>query len=174
MNGSDLRRGIVEPGDVIELGDVQFKVLGQGQLFSPRTSESQQLAAISLRSATAVVHVHPGGKSNLLLAITIGTVLALGVIVAYVVRRQPAPDVAEPSSTTSVTDTTGADTAMLADARRMCDVGDVEGAHRKAAQLPPGLPLHTSGDFKYIESTWEPRSSCSPTRRPTLLPRRSS
>jgi len=156
VNGADLRRGIVEAGDIIELGDVKFKFVGEGQLFRPGTSESQQLAAISPRSATAVVHVHPGGKSNLLLAITIGTVLALGVIVAYVVRRQPAPDVAgpEPSSTTSVTDTTGADTAMLADARRMCDVGDVEGAHRKAAQLPPGSPLHTSGDFKYIESTW--------------------
>ncbi len=34
VNGADLRRGIVEPGDVIELGDVQFKFVGAGQIYT--------------------------------------------------------------------------------------------------------------------------------------------
>ena len=42
VNGADLRRGIVEPGDVIELGDVKFKFVGAGQIFRP--TESQQLS----------------------------------------------------------------------------------------------------------------------------------
>jgi len=33
VNGTDLRRGIIEPGDVIELGDVQFKFVAAGQIF---------------------------------------------------------------------------------------------------------------------------------------------
>ncbi len=32
VNGADLRRGIIEPGDVIELGDVRFKFVGAGQI----------------------------------------------------------------------------------------------------------------------------------------------
>src|SRR5207237_256730 len=49
VNGAELRRGIVEPGDVIELGDVRFKFIGAGQIFRP--TESQQLSAISDREA---------------------------------------------------------------------------------------------------------------------------
>ena len=43
VNGADLRRGIIEAGDVIELGDVKFKFVGEGQLFRPGTRESAAL-----------------------------------------------------------------------------------------------------------------------------------
>jgi pSer/pThr/pTyr-binding forkhead associated (FHA) protein len=159
VNGADLRRGIIEAGDVIELGDVKFKFVGEGQLFRPGTTESQQLAAISARSATAVVAVRGSRKSSLMPAIAIGTVLALGAIGVFLLRGHPthvdapAPDPSA-SAPVAVVDTTGADAAMLADARRMCDIGDVEGAHTKANQLPAGSPLHNSDDFKYIEMKW--------------------
>jgi hypothetical protein len=51
-------------------------------------------------------------------------------------------------------DNTGPDMAMLADARRMADIGDVEGAHKKANTLPPSSPLHTSADYQYVEMMW--------------------
>jgi len=158
VNGADLRRGIIEAGDIIELGDVKFKFVGEGQLFRPGTTESQQLAAISARSATAVVQVRGSGKSSLVPAVLIGTVLALGAIGFFVLKPHEThvdPPVADPvASAPAVVDTTGADSAMLADARRMCDIGDVDGAHTKASQLASGSPLHTSDDFKYIEVKW--------------------
>jgi pSer/pThr/pTyr-binding forkhead associated (FHA) protein len=159
VNGADLRRGIIEAGDIIELGDVKFKFVGEGQLFRPGTSESQQLAAISQRSATAVVQVRPA-KGNLLPAVLLGTVLALGVIAVYLIKSRPQhadpvqQDTIGAVGSTPPTDTSGADAAMLADARRMCDIGDVEGAHAKANALPPGSPLHASTDFNYIELKW--------------------
>jgi ABC transport system ATP-binding/permease protein len=158
VNGADLRRGIIEAGDVIELGDVKFKFVGEGQIFRPGTGESQQLATISQRSATSVVRVRPDGKSSLIPAVVIGVILALGAIGLYVVNGKsshtdtgPGPD---PNASTKPEDTTGADAAMLADARRMADIGDVEGAHKKASQLPPGSPLVTSADFQLIEFKW--------------------
>jgi len=159
VNGADLRRGIIEAGDIIELGDVKFKFVGEGQLFRPGTSESQQLAAISARSATDVAQVRRG-RSPLVPAIVIGAVLALGGLGVFLMRsRTPQPIVgpaADPSTSASAVavDTTGADAAMLADAKRMCDIGDVEGAHQKAGTLAVGSPLHASDDFKYIEVKW--------------------
>ena len=58
VNGADLRRGIVEPGDVIELGDVHFKFVGAGQVFRP--TESQQRVAISDRQASEIVRGRRG------------------------------------------------------------------------------------------------------------------
>src|SRR5262249_44444440 len=49
VNAAELRRGIIEDGDVIELGDVRFKFVGAGKVFRPGTTESQQLAAIGDR-----------------------------------------------------------------------------------------------------------------------------
>jgi ABC transport system ATP-binding/permease protein len=157
VNGADLRRGIIEAGDVIELGDVKFKFVGEGQLFRPGSSESQQLAALNQRGATEVIEVRPASRSALLPAVLLGTVLALAVIGFFVLRPKPTPvPVATPdtSSSATVADHTGADAARLADARRMCDIGDVEGAHQKAGQLPTGSPLFASDDFKYIELKW--------------------
>jgi pSer/pThr/pTyr-binding forkhead associated (FHA) protein len=160
VNGADLRRGIIEAGDVIELGDVKFKFVGEGQLFRPGTSESQQLAAISQRSATAVVQVRPPTKSALVPAIVIGAVLAVGVIAVYVMKTRSTPaDPATPAPSSSAVseappDRSGVDVAMLADARRMCDIGEVEEAHAKAESLAAGSPLHTSDDFRYIELKW--------------------
>jgi pSer/pThr/pTyr-binding forkhead associated (FHA) protein len=44
VNGAELRRGIVEPGDVIDLGDVRFKFVGAGQIFRPDLLTSRKSA----------------------------------------------------------------------------------------------------------------------------------
>ena len=51
VNAVELKRSIIEAGDVIELGDVRFKFVGAGQVFVPGPNESQQLTAISDRDA---------------------------------------------------------------------------------------------------------------------------
>ena len=60
VNAVELRRSIVEPGDVIELGDVRFKFVGAGQVFVPGPNESQQLTAISDREVDLVVNQKKG------------------------------------------------------------------------------------------------------------------
>ncbi len=156
VNGADLRRGIIEAGDLIELGDVRFKFVGEGQLFRPGTTDSQQLAAIGHRSATGVVR-GSSKMGSVLPAIGVGAVVVVGLVVFWAFRTAPpraeSPTLAMTAASTAA-DTTGVDAAMLAEARRMCDVGEVEAAHQKASQLAPDSPLHASDDFKYVETKW--------------------
>jgi hypothetical protein len=156
VNGADLRRGIIEAGDIIELGDVKFKFVGEGQLFRPGTTDSQQLAAIGHRAATSVIKTK-SSHGVVLPAVVVAVLLAIAVGAAIVLRSPPPrgeSPVPTASASSGAPDTTGIDAAMLAEARRMCDVGEVEAAHQKASQLVAESPLHTSDDFKYVEAKW--------------------
>ena len=150
VNGADLRRGIVEAGDIIELGDVKFKFVGEGQIFRPGASESQQLAAISNRTASVIAG---RGKSSIMPAILLGTLVAAGAVATWAyVGRQRVEASPQPPPSASVAE--NADNATLTDARRLCDNGDYEAAHQKVAQLPdPGTQRGTA-DFKFIEYSW--------------------
>jgi pSer/pThr/pTyr-binding forkhead associated (FHA) protein len=150
VNGADLRRGIIEAGDVIELGDVKFKFVGQGQLFRPGSTDSQQLAAISNRSTMVATGQ---GRSSIFPAILLGTLVALGGVGAYAyLMKRPPEAMPQPIPTSSAPE--NADDATLAEAKRVCDSGDYEGAHQKVAQLPDPSPVRSSADFKFIEYSW--------------------
>jgi pSer/pThr/pTyr-binding forkhead associated (FHA) protein len=146
VNGSDLRRGIVEPGDVIELGDVKFKFIGAGQIFRP--TESQQLALLGDRAAAELAGGKRSGTTALPIAI-FAVVVVAGALGAWVYTR-PRPDAGSPPSSAMVSP----DQATLDDARRKCASGDCETAHDELAGLPAGSPVRSSSDFKDIESRW--------------------
>jgi pSer/pThr/pTyr-binding forkhead associated (FHA) protein len=154
VNGADLRRGIIEAGDIIELGDVKFKFVGEGQIFRPGVTESQQLAAIGDRTASMVAGGR--GRSSLLPAVFTGTLAAAGLIVIYALigRHNSVPIATTPSATEPPPPPVNADAAMLQDAKHLCDTGDYETAHQKVAMLAEQSPLRQSTDFKYIEDKW--------------------
>lgn len=57
INGVDMRRKILEGGDVIEFGDVQMRYFEQGQAPRPGGSDiSQRLRALSMPAGPALVH----------------------------------------------------------------------------------------------------------------------
>jgi pSer/pThr/pTyr-binding forkhead associated (FHA) protein len=150
VNGADLRRGIIEAGDVIELGDVKFKFVGEGQIFRPGASDSQQLAAISNRTATVIAGK---GKSSMLPAILLGTLVAAGAVAAWAYMGRQKVDVSNQAAP-SASVTENADTATLFEAKRLCDTGDYESAHQKVAQLPDPSSLRGTAEFKFIEYSW--------------------
>jgi pSer/pThr/pTyr-binding forkhead associated (FHA) protein len=153
VNGADLRRGIIEAGDIIELGDVKFKFVGEGQIFRPGASDSQQLAAISNRTATMIAR--RGRKSSVVPAVLLGTLVAAGAVAAWAYvgqRRGEAEGTAQPPPSASVV--VNPDVAALAEAKRMCDSGDYEGAHQKGSQIPDSSALRATADFKFIEYSW--------------------
>jgi pSer/pThr/pTyr-binding forkhead associated (FHA) protein len=145
LNGSDLRRGIVEPGDVIELGDVKFKFIGAGQVFRP--TESQQLAAIANRDAELAL---AGSRRNAALpfAIFAGVVL-IGGAIALVAARAGGP-----STPTSMQASLPSDQSVLDDAKRACAAGDCETAHGKVGAIGANSPLRQTQDFKDVENRW--------------------
>jgi pSer/pThr/pTyr-binding forkhead associated (FHA) protein len=152
VNGADLRRGIIEADDIIELGDVRFKFVGQGQAFRPGASDSEQLAAISNRSASTI---DGRGPSSLWPAILLGALVAVALVAgyAYVGRRRMAGSFPLPVASSAAVPE-NADAASLAEAKRLCDSGDYEAAHEKLVHIPDGSVLRGLADFKFIEYSW--------------------
>ncbi len=145
VNGAELRRGIVEPGDVVELGDVRFKFVGAGQIFLP--TESQQLAAIGDRDA-------PEGKrarkaSNMLPMGVFAVVVCAGAVGAWAYAR---PRFITPAAVPSPP---SAEQVALEDAKKLCAAGDCEAAHAKLeASIADGSRWRDAPEFKEIESEW--------------------
>jgi pSer/pThr/pTyr-binding forkhead associated (FHA) protein len=152
VNSADLRRGIIEAGDIIELGDVKFKFVGHGQAFRPGATDGEQLAAISNRTASMI----PGrSRSSVVPAMLLGTLVAAVLVVgyAYVSRRRAAEEASVAPAVASA-EPENPDNASLVEAKRLFDSGDYEAAHQKIGQLPEGSPLRGSPDFKFIEYSW--------------------
>jgi pSer/pThr/pTyr-binding forkhead associated (FHA) protein len=148
VNGSDLRRGIVEPGDVIELGDVKFKFIGAGQIFRP--TESQQLALLGDRAAAELAGGKRGGGTTALPIAIFAVVVVAGAIGAWVYTR-PKPDAGNGAQMAAIV---SPDQATLDDARRKCAAGDCETAHDELAGVPPESPVRATVDFKDVENRW--------------------
>jgi pSer/pThr/pTyr-binding forkhead associated (FHA) protein len=147
VNGADWRRGIVEPGDVIELGDVQFKFVGAGQIYRP--TESQKIAAVSQRQAAEIV----SGRrpSNAIPIAIFATVVLAGTLGAWAYTRR---DV-EPHAISGPASAPSPERAALDEAKALCASGDCETARNKIeGAIGESSPLRSSQDFKDIETKW--------------------
>jgi len=152
VNGSDLRRSIVEPGDIIELGDVRFRFVGAGQIFLPGVGESQQLEAIPDRPPTSI---HPGqqpGSSPLLPFVIVGALVAIIVVGGFWFmqqrnnQREGTQEHAQPDDPEQL--------ALMA-AKKECDDGNCDIAHdRLVAKIDKKSALRQSSDYQTIETRW--------------------
>jgi len=148
VNASDLRRGIIEPGDVIELGDVKFKFIGAGQVF--RATESQQLALLNDRAAADIVKGIKRGSNALPVAIFM-VVVAAGALGAWVYTR---PKGESPVAQTPSAVTASPDQMALEDAKKKCAAGDCDSAHDELASIAEGSPVRASQDFRDLMNRW--------------------
>jgi ABC transport system ATP-binding/permease protein len=145
VNGADLRRGIIEPGDLIELGDVRFKFVGAGQIFRP--AEGQPLAVIADRTPCTSLRGRRG--AHMLPMAVFALVVAAGAVGAWLSVRPRMRATAPPAPTASP------EQAALADATRLCRAGDCEEAHaRLDVAIPEGSRWRETLEFKEIESQW--------------------
>jgi ABC transport system ATP-binding/permease protein len=147
VNGADWRRGIVEPGDVIELGDVQFKFVGAGQIY--RATESQKIAAVSQRQAAELVR---GRRASNAIPIAIfATVVIAGTLGAWGYTRREF----EPHAISGPASGPSPERVALDEARALCGAGDCETARNKIeGAIADASPLRSSQDFKDIETKW--------------------
>jgi pSer/pThr/pTyr-binding forkhead associated (FHA) protein len=151
VNGRELKRGIVEAGDIIELGDVRFRFVGAGQVFLPGVNDSQQLMAIGDRVAEEALKPKATG--------TVTGYIALGAFAAVLlvaggwylmVQRQQQQAQNNPDLPQN------REAAALATAKKMCaEQNDCLSAHDEVmAHISDGSPLRLSADFKFIETHW--------------------
>ena len=159
VNGSDLRRGIVEPGDILELGDVRFRFVGAGQIFIPTPGDAtSQLETIGDRPPSAPRSERggrPAGGGSVVPWVLVGALFAIILVggFAYWQRSQQQGNTVPSATTTAVPE--DKDQLALQAAKKLCDDGDCEAAHDKLViSVSDKSPLKQSADYQNIETRW--------------------
>lgn len=153
VNAAELRRGIIEAGDVIELGDVKFKFVGAGQIFRPGATDSQQLSTIGDRTATSLVSRRRA--PSLLPYVVFGAVVTAGAIAAWALTR-PRTDGPPPAPVTSARpEPESTEMQILEEARKLCAAGDCDTAFEKVThEIPEGSSARETDAFRAVATRW--------------------
>ncbi len=156
VNGVELPRTLLDARDMIELGDVVLKFIPEGDIYVPGADESQQASALTLGGAALSPLPGPHGSlghvsNGLKLAGVAGGLLLLLIVGIVMATRSSTP---EPELAASASEP--ADSAMktLAEAKASLDKGDVDGAERKAAEIPEASNARKTADYRQIQGAW--------------------
>lgn len=145
VNGVDLRRGILEAGDALELGDVRLRFVGAGKIFRAGIDASHKLPIDTKGSGSVSV-----GK-----LVVIGAVVGVLLIVAFfLVTSMMGGEKIGPSETGHVMPPTDNDTRLLREADALLKAGDVEGAHKKVGEISENSAALDDPTAKLVEGTW--------------------
>ncbi len=154
VNGVDLRRGILEAGDALELGDVRLRFVGAGKIFRAGVDQSQRL---NRDLANVSSSIRPSGGVSIGKLIGVGAVVGVLLIVAFILfltwgggnKQGGSINVDHPT-----TPATSEDNQKLQDGKRLLDGGDIEGAHKKVLEIPDTSEAREAPIFKEVERRW--------------------
>jgi len=155
VNAADLRRGIIEAGDLIELGDVRFKFVGAGQVFIPGANESQQLTAISDRRVEFAER-QPKAKGSVVPYMLLGAIAAAVLVGGgyyALARSTPTPNAGTGDPVQDY------ETGKLKEAQATCAKGAAlptcDDAHGNAnREIREASPVRLTPEFRAFEAQW--------------------
>jgi pSer/pThr/pTyr-binding forkhead associated (FHA) protein len=176
VNGSLLKRGLLEAGDSIELGEVRLKFVGAGQMFrlgadAHRLESPVEEEVVKPQAGTEVQTVRPpppsgpvfgttssieglegGGRSKFVKNLAMGAVVGLiAVIGMFAMKRTKSPA----TSGESVEAPLDPAHAALEEAKKLAAQGDLDLAHaRIAADVAGATSLHDAPEVRAIETRW--------------------
>ena len=151
VNGIDLRRALLEGGDLIELGDVKLRFLERGQPTRAGNEISQQIAAVTSQPAASARPPSPAAAGKRWAIVATGAVAIIGVV-AFVALRGggdsggDAPTAAQPG------DDPG--TKALDAAKKLAAANDYDGAIAKLATIGDASPARKDPQFAVISGKW--------------------
>jgi pSer/pThr/pTyr-binding forkhead associated (FHA) protein len=152
VNGVELKRSLLDAGDIIELGDVQLKYVPAGQIWNP----TDPIAPSGRRhSLEPVGDRMSGGRGGANRFVILGAVLLAAVVVVVAATR--AQSGANPPSLATEEPKANPAAVALEQAKERLDRGDLEGALEKARSIPEDSNLRESTVFKEIQSEWADR-----------------
>lgn len=153
INGQEVRRGFIEAGDAVELGDVRLRFVGAGKIFRAGFDRSQALPAITGFDAA----IKAGGAakpsaagSSILKMVGVGALLGVvgvGAAAVYVVANKSGT-----TPTTSVEVDDGQ--ALLDEARKLRADKKLDEAHEKISLIKDGSSALKDPDVATIENEW--------------------
>jgi pSer/pThr/pTyr-binding forkhead associated (FHA) protein len=145
INGVELKRGILEAGDALELGDVRLRFVGAGKIF--RADMTQNLPAV------AAFDMSRGSKSanlgKLIGIIVAVSAVALVSLVAVLKAGGPPPVSGKTAHTVNKQNAKQLDEAL-----KLLDGKDVEAAHKKVLEIPEDVRPTDDPGFQKIEAAW--------------------
>ncbi len=146
VNGVELKRAILDVGDVIELGDVQLRFVPAGQPYQPQ----EPPAGAARRSSLESNGEHGAVLRSPTRAVAIVAVLVAALVLAGVLflRHDSEPTIA------AVPPEVSPAARALKEATDLLAKGDVEGAQKKSQQIPEDSNLRESTAFKEIQTKW--------------------
>ena len=167
VNRVDLTRRILEPGDVVELGDVQFRFVARGQVFIPAPGELRRIDVGEVAAMSASRTSKAGGAKQALMYAVVGAiacVCVLGVVWA-VSSDSKGPGgvrvVADPANSAPDAQSSGAmQTGLLSQERVVLEeakalaASDTERAHARLAELAKDSPARATAEFVAVETAW--------------------
>jgi pSer/pThr/pTyr-binding forkhead associated (FHA) protein len=146
VNGVELKRALLDVGDVIELGDVQLRFVPAGQVFVPQEPPVGGSRRRSLEPGTGD-GLGSARVRNRAIAI-VAAIAAFAVVAAVALRR--VGDEVSASASPEANPTARA----LEEARALLDRGDLKGALKKCQEVPEDSNLRESTLFKEIQTKW--------------------
>jgi pSer/pThr/pTyr-binding forkhead associated (FHA) protein len=180
VNGSLLKRGLLEAGDFIELGEVKLKFVGAGQIYLPG-SEAIRLEPVVEEVEHATIRPPPvagvafgttasidammgnaAGRSrfakNLMLGAGVGLVVVAGLFFMQRAKGRegtPASGAATGSSTQQPAAPLDPIRAVLEEAKELAAQGDLDLAHNRIVTgLPGSSSLRDGPEARDIEARW--------------------
>jgi len=150
INGVELRRGIIEPGDAFELGDVRLRFVAAGKFYRPVVDMSQQLPAMPFEGMAGPAGAPSSDRKPLTIAAILFGVVAVGVGAWVMFSKPPEPttDPAAPPMATS----DAAIKAYLDQARAAIKAGDYQEAHNILQSIPEAN--RDSPEITEIDDAW--------------------
>jgi pSer/pThr/pTyr-binding forkhead associated (FHA) protein len=162
INGVELKRGILEPGDALELGDVRLRFVGKGKAFRAGADQSQELLAVgglaglgsSAGAAANVPESGPRRNSSKFVGIgaVVGGLIAIGLLVMALRPAAPASSASQPTAAEVPVKDEG--TELVAAAQALAAGGDLDGAHKKIGEIPESSALLGGPAVRAIEAKW--------------------
>ena len=157
INGVELKRGILEAGDALELGDVRMRFVGAGKIFRTGVDQSQQLVAAAFDNGGTSMASPGSGKPGLSMGKLVGLGVSVGVVVIAAVvmltrpTGGPGPGHTQGPDSAHVT-AEGAD--LLKKAVELLAAKDIEGAHQKIQEIPESSTVRDEPAVKDVEGAW--------------------
>lgn len=150
INGVELKRGILEAGDALELGDVRLRFVGAGKIF--RADMTQNLPAVAgfdmSRSVGATKARSTVGKL-IGIGAAVGLVAIIGVFA--LVGHGSGAGTDGPVKKHVVT---AKSAKQVGEALKLLDGKDYDAAHKKLLEIPEDVRPTDDPDFMKVEAAW--------------------
>lgn len=162
INGVELKRGLLEAGDALELGDVRLRFVAAGKIFRAGPDGVANAGGApgsydGVASPTmATAQASPARAGKLIMLLVAAFVLVAIAAVAFV-RIRSRPRALAPEAPPVIAESASGDEQILRSVREPFSAGHVDAAHSALQAIPETAPIRETQAFKDLERQVETR-----------------